>query len=75
MVSRCGYKSIGHFALPESVWWEIYFGPLAERLDKLRSKYIEDPHAKNIFKKEQREIDIYKKYQGWYGSAYFIMQK
>jgi SAM-dependent methyltransferase len=75
IVSKCGYKIIGHFPLPESAWWDIYFGPLEERVDKLRLKYKDDSHAKSIFDKEQREIDLYKKYQRWYGSAYFIMQK
>ena len=74
-ISGCGYDLIGHFALPEDAWWIEYYGPLERRIKELRAKYIGDPEALLILEKEQREIDISKKYHKWYGSAFFVMQK
>ena len=70
-----GYELIGHFTLPENAWWIEYYGPLEKRTQELRLKYIDDPKALVVLDKEQREIDMFKKYHKWYGSAFFVMQK
>jgi SAM-dependent methyltransferase len=74
-VSRCGYDLIGHFTLPEDAWWTEYYGPLEDRLRGLRAKYADDADALATLEEEQREIDMYRKYQQWYGSVFFVMQK
>ena len=74
-VSGCGYDAIGHFVLPDDTWWVEYYGPLERRIKRLRAKYIDDTEALLTLDKEQREIDMYKKYREWYGSAFFVMQK
>ncbi len=75
MIRGCGYKVIGHFTLPEDAWWKFYFGPLQERITKLREKYKDDLSAQKMLDKEQKEVDLYRKYSKWYGSAYYIIQK
>ena len=75
IVPRCGYDVLGHFLLPEEAWWEEYYHPLEERLNKLRTKYHNDPEALKICDTEQEEIDLYKKYSEWYGSVFYVMQK
>jgi len=75
LVSICGYDLLRHFALPEDAWWILYYSPLEKRIKELRAKYIDDSKALLILDKEQREIEIYKKYYRWYGSAFFVMQK
>jgi SAM-dependent methyltransferase len=74
IVERCGYDLIGHFALPSDAWWVEYYGPLEERLKTLREKHAGDRQVLELLEKEQREIDIYRKSQKWFGSAYFIMR-
>ncbi len=75
LIPGCGYDLIGHFTLPEDAWWIEYYGPLEKRIRGLRMKYIDDSKALGMLEKEQREIDMFKKYRKWYGSAFFIMQK
>jgi ubiquinone/menaquinone biosynthesis C-methylase UbiE len=70
-----GYELIGHFPLPEELWWLDYYGPLEERVRELREKYAEDQEAMQTLDQEQREIDLFKKYSQWYGSAFFVMRK
>jgi SAM-dependent methyltransferase len=75
LVAPGGYTLVSHFALPEDAWWVIYFSPLEQRIQELRSKYADDPHTLKILDNQQHEVDMHKKYYRWYGSAYFIMQK
>jgi len=75
LISVCGYGLIGHFTLPEDVWWIEYYGPLENRILELRKKYVNQPDALAVLDKEQQEIDMYKKYDKWYGSVFFVMQK
>jgi ubiquinone/menaquinone biosynthesis C-methylase UbiE len=75
LVADCRYELIDHFPLPEEVWWHDYYGPLEERLRILREKYKTDQVASKILEKEQHEVDLYKKYSTWYGSAFYIIRK
>ena len=74
-VSRSGYRLIGCFALPEDAWWREYYDPIEKRIKKLRTKYAGNRDALTVIDAEQREIDMYKKYYQWYGSAFFAMKK
>ncbi len=74
-IASSDYTLVGHFAMPEDVWCVLYYGPLEQRIRELRVKYANDPRALQVLDKEQREVDMHKKYYRWYGSAYFIMQK
>lgn len=75
IIPRCGYDVLGHFLLPEEAWWEEYYHPLEERLNRLRAKYQKDPDALKICDTEQEEIDLYRKYSEWYGSVFYVMQR
>ena len=75
IIPKCEYKLFGHFPLPEDAWWEGYYHPLEERIKMLMEKYKDNTKALVTLNREQEEIDLYKKYKKWYGSAFFIMQK
>ena len=74
-IQRHRYDLIGHFSLPEEFWWSDYYGPREERTVELRSKYAEDSLALKMLAKKQGEIELFKKYSKWYGSAFFVMQE
>lgn len=73
-IASCGYDLIDHFALPEDAWWIQYYGPLQKRIKKLRVRHTNNHKALVGIDKEQREIDTFKKYYGWCGSAFFVMK-
>jgi ubiquinone/menaquinone biosynthesis C-methylase UbiE len=75
IVSECGFELIDHFLVPESVWWHDYYGPLETLILQLREKYAMDQEALRVLEKEQREVDLYRKYSKWYGSAFYVMRK
>jgi SAM-dependent methyltransferase len=74
-IDDSGYDLLGHFTLPDDAWWHEYYGPLEERIKNLRKKYVDDPKAMAQLEEEQKEIEMYRKYNKWYGSVFFVMQK
>ena len=75
VINKCNYKLIGYFSLPEDAWWDLYYSPLEKRLKKLRPKYKNNPKALEMIEAEQEEIDLFRKYNKWYGSVFYVMQK
>jgi ubiquinone/menaquinone biosynthesis C-methylase UbiE len=75
IIQKCGYKILGHFTLPKDAWWDLYYTPLENRLEDLRIKYKNNTKAIEMINEEQLEIDLFRKYNAWYGSVFFIMQK
>ena len=74
LIKANGYKLIGHFTLPESSWWDDYYTPLLNRIDKLKNDYVNNRDALKIIEEEQTEIDMYKKYSDYYGYVFYVMQ-
>ena len=75
IIRKCDYNIIGYFPLPDDAWWDFYYNPLQKRLDKLSIKYKDNPKYMEMINVEKREIQLYKKYNKFYGSVFFIMQK
>jgi ubiquinone/menaquinone biosynthesis C-methylase UbiE len=74
-IRKIGYEVVDHFPLPPNAWWDEYYGPLQERLPMLREKYSGDAEALAVLDEEQVEIDIFRKYSDWYGTAFFVMRR
>ncbi len=75
IINESGYTLLDTFSLPENAWWDIYYGPLQKNVTKFRNKYKNNKEILEILASEQEEINLYKTYAHWYGSAFFIMQK
>ena len=73
-IKNCGYDLLGYFTLPESAWKESYYHPLEDRLQSFRKKYATDPERIEMIDSVQMEIDFYRKYSGYYGYVFFLMQ-
>jgi len=75
IIEKCGYKILGYFPLPEDAWWDLYYTPLEKRLKDMRTKYKDNPKTMGMIEEEQLEIDLFRKFNSWYGSVFFVMQK
>jgi len=73
-VAEHGYELLGHFALPEDFWSVDYYNPMMARIGELRTKYAGDRAAESILDREQRAVELYKKYSKWYGSMFLVMR-
>ncbi len=74
-IETCGYEIIGHFAVPESAWWEPYYHPLEERLASLRKRHDADAEKLSVIESIQTEIDVYRKYSAFYGNVFYLMRR
>jgi hypothetical protein len=75
LMQSCGFEIIGHFALPESTWWDQYLHPMEERLRILRELHAADSEKLKMIEAIQMEIEIYRKYSSYYGLIFFLMRK
>lgn len=70
-----GFRVVDHFVLPESDWWDHYYGPLERRLDLLRDRYAADPAALEVLAEHQREVDYFRRWSAHYGYLFVIASK
>ena len=73
-VSAHGYEVCGYFALPKDFWWIDYYAPRQARIRQLAARYASDRSAQAVLAQEQRDVDLYRRYARWYGSAFLILQ-
>ncbi|UCE13259.1 MAG: class I SAM-dependent methyltransferase [Candidatus Heimdallarchaeota archaeon] len=74
-VSECGYELLNHFSLPMDAWWTEYYKPLETRIKELHLIYKNAPEALKALKKDQEEIEKFKKNPKEFVSVFFIMKK
>lgn len=73
-LSAAGYRSLGHFTLPESDWWENYYYPMAARIETLRQTYCDNPEAQTVLDSEYAEIELYRQFSDSYGYVFYLGQ-
>ncbi len=74
-IASCGYEVLGHFAQPESAWWEPYYHPLEKRLRSLRARYAGDAERLSVIESIQVEIDVYRQHSAYYGNVFYQMRR
>jgi SAM-dependent methyltransferase len=74
LVRACGYQLLGDFVLPAEAWWEHYYTPMADRLDKLELKYAGDSKAQSVLQGCRYEIANYRAHADWYGYVFLVMR-
>jgi hypothetical protein len=75
MVRNAGYVLHTHFTLPEEDWWRHYYTPLDAKLPALFDKYRDNEPALEVVRMAEREIQMRRKFAGWYGYAFFIARR
>ncbi len=70
-----GLNLISHFKLPESSWWDNYYIPLQKSIHNSRKKYKNDEETLKMLEMFNIEIEMFRKYSGYYGYIFFIMRK
>lgn len=72
-IEAYGYEPVGHFTLPESSWWEPYYGPLAQRLAGYEPPN-DDDETQAVLGMVRGEIDMYRRFSRWYGYVFFLLR-
>ncbi len=75
IIESAGYKLIDYFELPTQSWLSNYYNPAEKKLKELRLDYKSNREALSIFDSFQSEINLYRKYNEYYGYGFYIMRK
>ncbi len=75
IIQSAGYELLDYFELPSQSWFSNYYNPAEEKLKALRLDYKSDPEALSLLDSFQSEIDLYRKYNEYYGYGFYIMRK
>jgi SAM-dependent methyltransferase len=73
-IAACGYETVGHFTLPASSWWDDYYRPLEANLARFRERHRGEGDAGGLADQVGREIDVWRRFSGWYGYEFFVMR-
>jgi SAM-dependent methyltransferase len=75
VIARTGLGELGHFVLPDSAWWDHYYGPMEARIAALEHKHAGDASALAELAEARVECDLRRRYPDWYGYVFFVMRK
>jgi len=73
-VAAAGYHLLGEFVLPAVGWWDNYYVPLAECLERFRAAHTAQPEALEVAASIEREIDVARKYPEHFGYVFFVLR-
>jgi len=74
VAAACGYQVVDVFTLPESAWWNDYYGPLEGRLASLRDTYSGDEQALAVIDDTQEQIDLFRGFAQYYGYVFYVLR-
>jgi len=72
---RCGFTVVEHFALPESAWWNDYYGPMESRIASLRDEYRGDDEAIACLDASSEQIELYRRFAPYYGYVFYVLRE
>jgi serine/threonine-protein kinase HipA len=70
---RLGYEVLDTFVLPVSAWWNDYYTPLLERVDRLRP--TADTNLALLLDETEREIELFRRHGDSYGYVFYLLQR
>jgi ubiquinone/menaquinone biosynthesis C-methylase UbiE len=70
-----GYSPTGYFVLPEYCWLENYYRPMQHRFKDFLLWHGNSEEARRIVEAEEREINLYEQYKGYYNYGVYIARK
>lgn len=74
IIRLCGYELTSNFTLPKKAWFDNYYTPLLDKIDRLSQKYNSDSGKLALLENQRREISLYKLYHQYYGYVFYIIQ-
>lgn len=75
VIENLGYQQVGHFVLPESTWTLDYYDPMEDLIDQKAKEWAGIPEALEVIEEARNEIDLFRKYSGYYSYVFFVMKR
>jgi ubiquinone/menaquinone biosynthesis C-methylase UbiE len=74
-IPQCGYRLEDTVLLPADAWWKEFYAPIEEKMGALLHKYANSSGALKFLKQLQNEMEMVKKDNSHFRSAFYIMKK
>ncbi|NBC83109.1 MAG: methyltransferase domain-containing protein [Bacteroidetes bacterium] len=71
-IEKCGLLPVAHFVLPNECWTDNYYHPLQKKFPEFLVKHGSNPAALKVIEHEMQEIDIFNKYNQYFGYVFYI---
>lgn len=75
VLEKNGFSPIGYFPLPDYCWKENYYNPLVSSFDDFIRRHTDIEAAAEIVKQERSEIELYHKFNKYFGYGFYIARK
>ncbi len=75
VLEKNGYSPAGYFVLPQHCWLENYYRPMQSSFPDFLHRNGNSEEARAIVEAENREIELYEKYQAYYSYGVYIAKK
>ena len=73
-IKKAGYSLLGNFVIPQEDW-DIFYDNLELHINRITPDYADDRDGRIVLELTHKEIEIYRKYKGYYGYEFYVMQK
>ena len=74
-IQASGFELVGHFALPDEVWWSNFYTPMEARIAELRGKYAGDIEALGILEQLSEEPEMHRRHSEFYAYEFFVARR
>lgn len=74
-IRECGFTLVGHFTLPDEVWWDDFYTPMEARIAELRGTYAGDPEAGDILEQLAAEPEMHRRHCAYYAYEFFVARR
>ena len=74
-IEKAGFIPVATFILPSTCWTDHYYAPLIIAEERFLAKYPGNKAAEEFVAFQRYEEEMYRKYQEYYGYAFYIVKK
>lgn len=67
-----GYEVLDTFTLPPAAWWDDYYTPLVQRLERLRP--TADAALREVIAATEAELDLFRRHGDSYGYVFYLLR-
>ncbi|WP_233595722.1 MULTISPECIES: HipA domain-containing protein [Corallococcus] len=67
-----GFTVLDTFTLPASAWWDEYYTPLLQRIERLRPSA--DPALREVIAATEQEVGLFRRHGDSYGYVFYLMR-
>jgi hypothetical protein len=74
-IAKSGFELVGHFTLPDQAWWDDFYTPMQQRIEKLRAQHAADTEALAVLDQLAQEPELHRRHCDCYAYEFFVTRR